>query len=152
MKIGIKLIENGFMPIKATDGAAAYDLIVPEDTVVQKGRSIIQLNFIIELPKGYKAEIHPRSGYSSKGFVGYYNYSKDSERRYDCDVKHGLIDSDYRGNVGVILNNNDETFYIRRGQRIAQMIINKVEDSEFELINEVNETKRGESGFGSTGR
>lgn len=152
MKIGIKLVNNGIMPTKKTAGAAAYDLVVPEDTRVESGRNIIPLNFIIELPVGYKAEIHPRSGYSAKGFEGYYNYSKDSKKMYDCDVTHGLIDSDYRGVVGVILNNKDEAFIIRRGQRIAQMIINRVEDTELETVDEVNETERGDGGFGSTGR
>lgn len=150
MKVKIKLV-GGIVPIKKTAGAAAYDLVVPTDTRVESGRNIIPLGFILELPKGFKAEIHPRSGYSAKGFVGYYNYNKDSEKRYDCDVTHGLIDSDYKGVVGVILNNNDEPFIIRRGQRIAQMIINKVDDTEFEIVEEVEETERGDGGFGSTG-
>ena len=151
MKVKIKLVDNGIMPEKKTEGAAAYDLAVPEDTVVTTGRCVIPLNFILDLPQGYKAEIHPRSGYSSKGFVGYYNYNKSSERRYNCDCVHGLIDEDYKGIVGVILNNNDETFYLRRGQRIAQMIINKVENTELELVEEIKETERGDGGFGSTG-
>lgn len=149
MDVKIKLLENGIIPTKATKGAAAYDLYVPEDTFISHGRSIVKLKFMMQLPTNYKAEIQPRSGYSVKGFEGAVN-SPDI-RRFDCDVVHGLIDEDYRGEVGVIVRNNDEPFWVSRGSRIAQMIINKIEPTTLVLSDELSDTDRGVGGFGSTG-
>ena len=149
MDVKIKLLENGIIPTKATKGAAAYDLYVPEDTLIRPGRSIVKLKFMMQLPANYKAEIQPRSGYSVKGFEGAAN--SPEVRRFDCDVVHGLIDEDYRGEVGVIVRNNDEAFWVSRGSRIAQMIINKIEPTTLVLSDELSETDRGVGGFGSTG-
>jgi dUTP pyrophosphatase len=151
MKIKFKqLSELAFMPKKATEGAAAYDVYTPESKIVNKGRQIIPLDFAIELPYGYEAKIEPRSGFSSKGIEGIY---RDTElRRFDCDVIQGKIDSDYRGCVGVIVKNNDFPFLLKRGTRIAQLTIYKVEDAEFEVVDELTETERGEKGYGSTGK
>ena len=71
--------------------------------------------------------------------------------RYNADVIHGLIDPDYRAEVGVIIHNNDNTFYIDRGQRIAQMLICKYEDVALEEADELTKTERQNGGFGSTG-
>ena len=157
MKIKIKkLSDQALLPKRATEGSAAYDLYIPEDVLVEKGRQIIKLNFAIEVPEGYEAKIEPRSGYSSKGMEGvirvfYKNAPKVATRRFDCDVLVGKIDSDYRGEVGVIIHNQDVPFYIHRGQRIAQMTIYKVEDAEFVETEELSDTKRGDGGFGHTG-
>ena len=151
MKIKIKpLSELAFMPKKATEGAVAYDVYTPEAKIVNTGRQIIPLDFAIELPYGYEAKIEPRSGNSSKGMEGIY---KDTEiRRFDCDVIQGKIDSDYRGCVGVIIKNNDVPFMIKRGTRIAQLTIYKVEEAEFEIVDELTQTERGDGGFGSSGK
>lgn len=144
------------MPKKATEGSAAYDLYIPEDVLVGSGRQIIKLKFAIEVPEGYEAKIEPRSGYSSKGVEGFIrvfdkNTPKEAKRRFDCDVLVGKIDSDYRGEVGIIINNQDYPFSLKRGQRIAQMTIYKVEDAEFVEAEELSDTERGDGGFGHTG-
>lgn len=151
MTIKIKrLTENAVIPTKATDGAAAYDVYAPLTVLVKSGRQVIDLGFAIELPKGYEAKIEPRSGYSSKGFAGVIDYTSDIEMRFDCDVLQGKIDSDYRASIGVIVCNRDRNFYIRKGQRIAQLTIYKVENAEF-VPGELSDTDRGEGGFGHTG-
>lgn len=156
MKVKFKpLSELAFLPKKATEGAAAYDVYTPETRIVNIGRQIIPLDFAIELPYGYEAKIEPRSGFSSKGMEGKYilgTFEENPARRFDCDVLHGKIDSDYRGNVGVIVHNRDCEFLIERGTRIAQLTIYKVEDTEFEVVDELTKTDRGHGGFGSTNR
>lgn len=146
MEIRIKkLSEWAIIPQKMSDGAAAYDLFLPEDTYIRSGRQVVGLGFAMEIPQGYAAEIQPRSGFASKGIP-----DKDCERM-DADVLYGLIDSDYRGEVGVIINSNEKyNFPITAGLRIAQMIIRKVEDVEFSEFESLSETKRGKGGFGST--
>jgi dUTP pyrophosphatase len=144
------LSELAFLPKKATKGAAAYDVYAPSGVIINKGRHIIPLDFAIELPYGYEAKIEPRSGFSSKGMEGLYNITE--RRRFDCDVLQGKIDSDYRGNVGVIVHNRDCEFLLERGTRIAQLTIYKVEDIEFEITDELSESERGTGGYGSTGR
>lgn len=144
------LSELAFLPKKATKGAAAYDVYTPSGVIINKGRHIIPLDFAIELPYGYEAKIEPRSGFSSKGMDGL--YSSTERRRFDCDVLQGKIDSDYRGNLGVIVHNRDCEFLLERGTRIAQLTIYKVEDIEFEITDELNESERGTGGYGSTGR
>lgn len=145
-----KLRDTAIMPTKATAGAAAYDLYVPEDTTVHMGRNVIKLGITMQLPADYAAEVEPRSGYSSKGFEGV--TLSDTERRFDCDVIHGLIDEDYRGEVGVIIRNCDEPFVVKRGQRIAQMIIHKIDQTTLVEVAELDATQRGTDGFGSTGK
>lgn len=154
MNIPIIIEQDGYLPKKATQGAAAYDLYAPCDKIIPLGRSVIPLNFKIALPYGYEAHVQPRSGFSLKGFEGEPTWGDyDSNKtRYDCDVLDGKIDCDYRGITGVIINNRDENeFLVKRGTRIAQMTIRKVEDATFIESNELPETERGEGGFGHTG-
>jgi dUTP pyrophosphatase len=142
-----KMTEFAILPYKGTEGAAAYDLAVPTNVNVCYGRQTIPLGFAIELPKGYCAEIHPRSGFASKGMTD------DGGNRRNADVIYGLIDSDYRGEVCVIVNNKSlPGFQISVGTRIAQMVIRRVEDVEFTEVDELSETERGEGGFGSTNK
>ena len=158
MKVKIKfkpLSELAFLPKKATEGAAAYDVYLPKNTIIKEGRQIIPLDFAIELPYGYEAKIEPRSGFSSKGMEGLSVLSVfdgKSRGRFNCDVLQGKIDSDYRGCVGVIVNNQECEFSVLRGTRIAQLTIYKVEDAEFEIVEELTETKRGAGGYGSTNK
>ena len=156
MKIKFKqLSELAFMPKKATEGAAAYDVYIPRNVIIRQGRQIIPLDFAIEIPYGYEVKIEPRSGFSSKGMEGVSvlaAYDGKTIGRFNCDVIQGKIDSDYRGCLGVIVNNQDCEFSMIRGTRIAQLTIYKVEDIEFEEVEELTETERGEGGYGSTGK
>lgn len=149
-----KLHKDAVIPTKATKGAAAYDVYTPKSyTILEGRRMILPLGFSIELPYGYEAKIEPRSGFSAKGFEGRYVEAETGEelvKRYDADVIIGKIDSDYRGEVGVIVKSN-ETFIVNKGTRIAQMTIYKVEDAEFELSEELSDTERADGGFGHTG-
>lgn len=156
------------LPTRATEGSAAYDLYMPKDTVVKRGRNIIPLGFCIELNPQTAAEVHPRSGHSSKGMEGYdaiidrfqsiptnRDYSPASDgiwvacdkTRFDCDVIYGLIDEDYRGECGVIVNNHDSEFLLKKGDRIAQMLIVPVVDVSMEIVDELSPSDR-KGGFG----
>lgn len=152
MEIKIKKwSEHAIIPNKQTEGSAAYDLYAPFDQLVLHGRQVIDLLLAIELPKGYEAKVEPRSGYASKGFAGALDNTQEPNVRFDCDVIVGKIDSDYRGCIGVIVNNRDRNFYIKRGQRIAQLTIYRVEDADFIEVEELSETEREAGGFGHTG-
>lgn len=146
MKVKIKLLtDEAIMPRKATPGSAAYDVYLPTDMIVQPGRSILPLEFALELSYGYEAKIESRSGFSSKGMEDY------RKERKDADVLQGKIDSDYRKCVGVIVNSHESyPFRLAKGTRIAQMTIYKIEDVEFEESDVLSETERT-GGFGSTG-
>lgn len=164
MQVKIQL-RGGILPTKATSGAAAYDLYVPEDVVLKYGRQIIDLKFGIELPHGYAATIQPRSGFSAKGieveeyFDPFGEGADITPTRIDGDVIRGLIDEDYRGNVGVILNVDtmgaplceENYFVLKKGTRIAQMQIVEVPQVELVEVADLSDTDRGEGGFGSTG-
>lgn len=143
-----KLHTDAVIPTKATPQSACYDVYAPCDFTVCPGRSVLPLGLAIELPTGFAAEIRPRSGYSSKGFAG---TLADTEYRFNADILHGVIDSDYRGGIGAIIISHElRTFVIKKGQRIAQMLIVKTESVDFENIEELTETQR-HGGFGHTG-
>ena len=113
--------------------------IVPELHIKPGGRALIPTGLKMALPVGYEAQIRPRSGLALKSGITVLNTP-------------GTIDSDYRGDIGVILiNNGFEEFVVKQGDRIAQMIISKIEQVEFDIVKELNETRRGNGGFGSTG-
>lgn len=166
MKVKFKKLHEGArLPEKATEGSAAYDLYVPQDTIVKPGRQIIPLGFAMEMDQGYEALINPRSGFSSKGMEGIWiadigvadeNGIQEfntpvCSTRFDCDVIEGKIDSDYRMGVGVIVHNRETGSYlIKAGTRIAQMTFHKVETVEWEETDELSQTDR-DGGFGSTG-
>jgi dUTP pyrophosphatase len=143
--IGIKrLSEDAIIPMKATDGAACFDLYIPRETAIQKGRNVIPLDIAIELPRGTRADIRPRSGFSAKGMEDIHGC------RRDADVLLGTIDEDYKGNVGVIIRSED-FFVLGRGTRVAQMLIADYHKCCLEEIEDLTESERGERGFGSTG-
>ena len=146
-----KLSDDALMPFRVTEGSAAYDIYAPCDLRISRGRQVIDLMFAIELPVGYEAKVESRSGYSSKGFAGSLASDMQPDMRFDCDVLSGKIDSDYMGPVGVIVNNRDKPFFIKRGQRIAQMTIYKVEGVGFVECDELSDTERGTGGFGHSG-
>ena len=130
------------LPKYAKLGDAGCDLIAAEQTVLQPrgGRALIATGIAIALPEGYAAFIQPRSGLAYKHGV-------------TCLNTPGLIDSGYRGELKVLLVNTDPTvpFEVNRGERIAQLVIQKVEQAEFTEVSDLSETERGDGGFGSTG-
>ncbi len=161
--IKIKL-EGGIMPTKSSGHAAAYDLYVPDNTELEYGRQVIDLKFSIELPHGYAAIIQPRSGFSLMGMAVYKIVRKvlfmlvgcfGRDGRVDADVIVGLVDEDYRGSVGVLVNSKYKSYFrkavIPRGTRIAQMRIVRVPDTEFVKAEELDMEKDRGGGFGHTG-
>lgn len=132
-------------PAYETEGAAGMDLraAVPEEAPVvlaPGGRALIPTGLKIALPAGYEAQVRPRSGLALKYGV-------------TCLNSPGTIDSDYRGEVGVILANlGSDSFTIRRGERIAQLVIAAHARAELVEVEALDETARGAGGFGSTGR
>lgn len=139
-----RLSEDALLPVRATDGAACFDLYTPREFAIQKGRNVIPLDLSIELPAGTYADIRPRSGFSAKGFEDV------TGCRRDADVLLGTIDEDFRGNMGVIVKSEDY-FVIAKGTRVAQMLITKHLPCVLVEVTELSSTDRGESGFGSTG-
>lgn len=162
-KIVIELC-GGRMPQKAHDADAAYDVFTKEDMeMYDGGRCAIPLGFKIQLPKHLAAVIQPRSGMSAKGMYARVEFfNKDSaEVRIDADVKLGLIDSGYTGEVKAIVKAHEidwlgvKRVYIPAGTRIAQMRIVKIPNTELVSsvieIQENDDKKRGDNGFNSTG-
>lgn len=149
-----KLNKNAVIPKRSTDGAIGYDLFIPTDMQVYQGRNILPLNFALEMPLGVEAKIEPRSGFASLGMEGKSLPDMQGHQytaRYDADVLVGKIDPDYRGIVGVIINNHDKTFILPKGTKVAQMTFYKVELPIIEEVDNLSDTERGEGGFGSTG-
>ena len=139
-----RLSEDALLPVRATDGAACFDLYTPREFAIQKGRNIIPLDLAIELPHGTVADIRPRSGFSAKGFEDVHGC------RRDADVLLGTIDEDYRGNIGVIVRSEDY-FVIAKGTRVAQMLISEYRQCELAEAEDLTSTDRQAGGFGSTG-
>ena len=133
------------LPAYETQGAAGMDLraAVPEGqplTLAPGARALVPTGLKIALEPGYEAQVRPRSGLALKHGV-------------TCLNSPGTIDSDYRGEVGVILANLGSTpFEVRRGERIAQMVVARHERAEWIDVYTLDATERGEGGFGSTGR
>ena len=141
-KIAIQVVlsEGAKLPTYATPNSAGADVYCREAFILNPGeRKLILTGIKMQLPDGYECQVRPRSGLAIKHGITVLN-------------SPGTIDADYRGDVGVILINlSNETFIVNPGERIAQMIINKFEQAKFELVEELDETERGEGGFGHTG-
>lgn len=133
------------MPAYATSGAAGADLRANfkdrASVVIAPGaRALVPTGLIMEIPEGWEVQVRPRSGLALKHGITLPN-------------SPGTIDSDYRGEVGVIvLNAGSDVFTVTHGDRIAQMVVAPVVQAEFALADAVSETQRGAGGFGSTGR
>jgi dUTP pyrophosphatase len=145
MMIRIRRLPEGEglpLPSYMSAHAAGADLCaaVQQDTIIEPGgRAMIPTGFAIALPDGYEAQVRPRSGLALKNGV-------------TCLNSPGTIDADYRGPVNVILANlGSDPFVVRRGDRIAQLIVAPVTRATFELADELDETQRAANGFGSTG-
>jgi dUTP pyrophosphatase len=128
------------LPSYATPGAAGMDVVAAEDLDLQPGqRHAVATGFRVAIPEGYEIQVRPRSGLAFKHGITVPNTP-------------GTIDSDYRGELKVLLiNHGTEPFAIRRGERIAQLVPAAVTLARFEEVGELCETTRGEGGFGSTG-
>jgi dUTP pyrophosphatase len=138
--IDIQLLEVGFLPTRATKESAGWDLYSPISSFLDPDeRQLISLGFKIAIPDGYMGLIYPRSGLALK---------------YGITVANapGLIDADYRGEVGVILINHSKSpYHFSRKDRIAQLVIAPVIGSYFYQVNQLPKTERNDGGFGSSG-
>jgi dUTP pyrophosphatase len=145
-KIPVIRVKKAFaglpLPYYASSGAAGMDLhaFLEEDVIIPPlGRMRIPTGLFIEVPEGYEAQVRPRSGLAYNNGITVLN-------------SPGTIDSDYRGEVGVILINlSAESFTVKNGERVAQMIISPVTRAQVIEAELLSETKRGSGGFGSTG-
>jgi len=128
-------------PSYASAGAAGLDVVAAETLVLEPGeRAAVATGFAVAIPEGYEIQVRPRSGLALKNGV-------------TCLNTPGTIDSDYRGEVKIILANlGQEAFHVRRGERIAQLVPAPVLRASFVEERELGETQRGSGGFGSTGR
>lgn len=136
-----KLTTNAFAPTRGSPLSAGYDLYAAYDAEVPVGhRVLVKTDLQISIPENTYGRVAPRSGLAYKKGI---------------DVGAGVIDADYRGNVGVLLFNLDfmknEVFTVKKGDRIAQLVIERIELLELEELESLDDTVRGAGGFGSTG-
>ena len=130
------------LPAHATPGSSGVDLLAAASVSIAPGRfAAVPTGIRIALPPGLEAQVRPRSGLAARHGVTVLNAP-------------GTIDCDYRGELKVLLVNTDPTedFQVRRGERIAQLVIQRVEHCDFVAVDELPSSTRGEGGFGSTGR
>ena len=144
MEIPITRIDSDLpLPAYAKEGDAGADLVANENVILSPagGRALISTGVAIAIPEGYAGFVQPRSGLAAKHGV-------------TCLNTPGLIDSGYRGELKVLLVNTDpETpFAVVKGERIAQLVIQRVESVEFIEVEALSDSDRGSGGFGSTGR
>jgi len=143
-EVVIKIINqsDNDIPSYATAGSAGMDIranLIAPVTLQPLQREMVPTGIFIELPEGYEAQVRPRSGLANKQGI-------------TCLNSPGTVDSDYRGEIKVILINlSDQEQLVQHGDRIAQMIIAKVERAKWKLVQQLNETVRGQGGFGHTG-
>ncbi|MBS3968822.1 MAG: dUTP diphosphatase [Clostridia bacterium] len=144
IKVYVKTIGYKDIPLPKymTPGSAGLDLYacITESIKVEPGSTaLVSTGLAFEIPKGYEAQIRPRSGLALKWGITLLN-------------SPGTIDSDYRGEIKIIIiNHGRETFIINRGDRIAQMVFCPVATASLEVVNELSRSNRGEGGFGHTG-
>ncbi|KZZ95943.1 DeoxyUTP pyrophosphatase, dUTPase subfamily [Moelleriella libera RCEF 2490] len=133
-----KLSEKGRLPTRGSAFAAGYDIYAARDTVVPaRGKVLVDTDISIAVPAETYGRIAPRSGLASKHFI---------------DTGAGVIDADYRGPVKILLFNHAETdFDVKEGDRVAQLVIERIYTPEVVEVQELEETVRGAGGFGSTG-
>jgi dUTP pyrophosphatase len=129
------------LPAHATEGSAGLDLRADVDVRLEPGqRALVPTGIALEIPPGYEGQVRPRSGLALRYGIGMVNAP-------------GTIDSDYRGEIGVLLiNHGSEPVELRRGERIAQLVLARYERAVLEEVEELSFTPRGDGGFGHTGR
>ncbi|KAL7306329.1 hypothetical protein TKK_0001756 [Trichogramma kaykai] len=134
----VKMTDKAFTPTKGSDKSAGYDLKSAYDHIVPaRGKALIKTDLLFAVPEGTYGRVAPRSGLALKNFI---------------DVGAGVVDSDYRGEVGVVLfNHSDTDFIVKPGDRVAQFICEKIAYPELEECTSLDKTIRGAGGFGSTG-
>jgi dUTP pyrophosphatase len=136
-----KLDNDAVIPTYAKPGDAGADLYAISELVLAPGeRALVKTGIAIALPNGYVGLVHPRSGLGLKNGISVVNTP-------------GTIDAGYRGEIGVVLINHDlhESFQVKKGDRIAQLVIQKVENAQFKVVNQLPESERAAGGYGSTG-
>ncbi len=136
-----KLDNDAVIPTYAKPGDAGADLYSITDLVLAPGeRALVKTGIAIALPNGYVGLVHPRSGLGLKNGISVVNTP-------------GTIDAGYRGEIGVVLINHDlnERFQVKKGDRIAQLVIQKVENANFKLVSQLPDSERSAGGYGSTG-
>lgn len=145
MKIRVHRLEHAAglpLPSPASAGSAGADLRAAIDsplTLAPGERALVPTGFRLEIPAGFEGQVRPRSGLALRHGVTVVNGP-------------GTVDSDYRGEVGVILiNHGAEAFTVERGERMAQLVVQRVESVELEEVADLGSSERGEGGFGSTG-
>jgi dUTP pyrophosphatase len=138
MKLRVKLDHASKAPSYATVGAAGMDILSTETGCIPAGgRKAFSTGVYLEIPQGYEVQVRSRSGLAFKSGITAF---------------HGTIDSDYRGEVRILLfNSTSDSYMVRSGDRIAQLVLAKVERAEIEEVSSLDETDRGSGGFGSTG-
>lgn len=143
VSVEVKRLANGDglpLPAYATSGAAGMDVVSAEDVTIAPGaRHPVATGFAMAIPHGYEIQVRPRSGLAFKHGITVPNTP-------------GTIDSDYRGELKVLLiNHGAEDFAIARGDRVAQLVLAPVTQASWVVVDELDATERGEGGFGSTG-
>nr|XP_048315719.1 deoxyuridine 5'-triphosphate nucleotidohydrolase, mitochondrial [Myodes glareolus] len=135
----VRLSEHATAPTRGSARAAGYDLYSAYDyTIAPMEKAVVKTDIQIAIPSGCYGRVAPRSGLAVKHFI---------------DVGAGVIDEDYRGNVGVVLFNfGKEKFEVKKGDRIAQLICEQIFYPDLEEVETLDDTERGSGGFGSTGK
>lgn len=143
MKVPVKRLDPDLpIPVYARSGDAGLDLLAARDVAVAPGeRTAVPTGVAVAIPEGYAGFVHARSGRALREGLALVNAP-------------GLIDSGYRGEIRVIVVNLDraDPIYLKRGDKIAQLVVQRVESAELVELDELPESHRGEGGFGSTGR
>lgn len=134
-----KLSPDAQLPKRGSEHAAGYDLSSSVDcTVPAHGKALVKTGLSLAIPSGHYGRVAPRSGLAAKHFI---------------DVGAGVIDCDYRGELHVLLFNfNDTPFEVKKGDRIAQLVLEQISTPDVVEVEELTETVRGAGGFGSTGK
>ncbi|EPS28080.1 Deoxyuridine 5'-triphosphate nucleotidohydrolase [Penicillium oxalicum] len=133
-----KLVPSAKAPTRGSAFAAGYDMYAAKETVVPaKGKALVDTGIAMAVPEGTYGRVAPRSGLASKHFI---------------DTGAGVIDADYRGEVKVLLfNHSDVDFPVKEGDRVAQLVLEKIYTPEVAVVEELEASVRGAGGFGSTG-
>ncbi|KAF3904551.1 hypothetical protein ABW21_db0201998 [Orbilia brochopaga] len=134
-----KLTDKARAPTRGSAFAAGYDLYASEDTVIPKGgKALVETGLSMAVPDGCYGRVAPRSGLASKNFI---------------DTGAGVIDADYRGPVKILLfNHSDVDFEVKEGDRVAQLILERIYTPDVVVVENLEESVRGAGGFGSSGR
>lgn len=163
LKIKVLVLSEGAkVPHFAHSTDSGFDLYTSEDIIINsKSTAAVPTGLSFELPTGYGLMVRPRSGNTLKGVMGTYKpivkefayIMGKEEQLMDIKVQIGTVDQDYRGEVKILTTNNEShPVLIKKGTKLAQCVIEKVYHADFEIVEELNDTKRGSNGFGSTGK